>query len=152
LAFSFSVNRTFKNGEHKKSSIFFFQSHIHPSCNKHTHPSLSSLEKKNKKILPASLSYSNRDSRPWGHGQRTTYVPPSRIQRTPYLGFWRSEVHVLRLWIRFVRQDLASVISDDFGSCLLIWVCVFNDSRRSRPYIPFCLYRLSQCHMMSIQF
>ncbi len=37
----------------------------------------------------------------------------------------------IRLRIRFVRQDLTSVISDGFGSSFLNWVCVFNDSHRS---------------------
>jgi hypothetical protein len=61
-----------------------------------------------------------------------THLPPSRIQKTPYQGFWRSEVHFLRrLRIRFVRQDLACVYSDGFGCCFLIWVCFFNDSRWS---------------------
>ena len=32
--------------------------------------------------------------------QDLTHLPPSRIQKTPYQGFWRSEVHVLRLRIR----------------------------------------------------
>ncbi len=58
------------------------------------------------------------------------YLHLRRIQKTPYQGFWYSEVHVLRLRIRFVRQDLDSVISDGF-CCFLIWVCVFNDSRWS---------------------
>jgi hypothetical protein len=43
--------------------------------------------------------------------QGHTHLPPSHIQKKPYQGFWRSEVHVLRLRIRFVRQDLASVHS-----------------------------------------
>ncbi len=38
-----------------------------------------------------------------------THLPPSLIQKTPYQGFWRSEVHVLSLRFRFVRQDLACV-------------------------------------------
>jgi hypothetical protein len=39
------------------------------------------------------------------------HLPPSRIQKTPCQGFWCSEVHVLRLRFRFVRQDLACVHS-----------------------------------------
>ena len=62
--------------------------------------------------------------------QDLTHLPPRHIQKTPYQGFWNSEVHVLRrLRIRIVRQDLACVYSDDFGSCFLIWVCFFNDYR-----------------------
>ena len=127
--------------------------------------------------------------------QGHAHLPPSRIQKKPYQGFWRSEVHVLCLRIRFVRQDLSSVhsfngiqpaplpmtrnvhpflkpclkisriyppaacrkrpirdfgaprfmfyvygfvrqdlacvYSDGFGSCFLIWVCFFNDYRWS---------------------
>ena len=61
------------------------------------------------------------------------HVPLSRIQKTPTQGFWRSdsEVHVLRLRIRFVGQDLVCVHSDGFGSCFLTWVYFFNDSHRS---------------------
>jgi hypothetical protein len=39
------------------------------------------------------------------------HLPPSRIQKTPYQGFWRSEVHILRLRILFVRQELVCVLS-----------------------------------------
>ena len=41
--------------------------------------------------------------------QGNVYLPPSLIQKTPYQGFWSSVVHVLRLQIRFVRQDLTCV-------------------------------------------
>ena len=37
--------------------------------------------------------------------QGNAHVPPSRKQKTPNQGFWRSEVLVLRLRIRFVRQE-----------------------------------------------
>jgi hypothetical protein len=64
--------------------------------------------------------------------QDLTHLPPSRIQKTSYQGFWSSEVHVLRrLRIRFVRQDLVCVYGDVCGCCFLIWVCFFNDSRWS---------------------
>ena len=63
--------------------------------------------------------------------QGHTHVPPRRIQKIPYQGFWCSEVHVLRLRIRFVGQELACVHGDGFCSCFLTWVCFFNDSRRS---------------------
>jgi hypothetical protein len=54
--------------------------------------------------------------------QGQAHLPPSRIQKTPYRGFWRSEVHVLRLRIRFVRQDLTCGHCDGFGSSLLTQV------------------------------
>ena len=60
--------------------------------------------------------------------QCNAHWPPSRIQKTPNQGFWRSEVNVLRLRIRFVRQDLACGHCGGFGSCLFTWVCCFNDS------------------------
>jgi hypothetical protein len=41
----------------------------------------------------------------------THIYPPDHIQKKTYQGFWRSEVHVLSLRIRFVRQDLSSVHS-----------------------------------------
>jgi hypothetical protein len=60
------------------------------------------------------------------------HLPPRHLQKTTYQGFWRSEVHVLlRLRIRFVRQDLGCVHSDDFSSWLLTWVCLSNDPHRS---------------------
>ena len=75
-----------------------------------------------------SLSSSNRVSR------SRAFTPQSHTENTLsgiFIQFWRSEVHVLRLRIRIVRQDLASVHSDVFGSCFLIWVCFFNDYRWS---------------------
>ena len=72
--------------------------------------------------------------------QDRAYLPPIRIQKTPYQGFWRSEVHVLRLRIRFVRQDLVCVQSDDFGSYLCTWLIL--TILTCPPYIPFCLYHL----------
>jgi hypothetical protein len=67
--------------------------------------------------------------------QDLTHLPPRRIQKTPFQGFWRSEIHVLRLRIRLFRQDLACVYGDGFGSCFLIWVCFFNDYRWSTIHI-----------------
>jgi hypothetical protein len=78
--------------------------------------------------------------------QGHAHLPPSRIQKKPYQGFWRSEVHVLRLRIRFVRQDLACVYSDGFGSCFLIWVCFINDYRWST------IHTLPKWHMMCAHF
>ena len=66
--------------------------------------------------------------------QDYTHWTPSHIMKTPNQGFWLSVVHVQRICIRFVRQDLTCVRSGDFGICLLIWVCFFNDSRRSTFY------------------
>jgi hypothetical protein len=83
--------------------------------------------------------------------QDLTHLPPSRIQKTPYQGFWRSEVHVLCLRIRLVRQDLACVYSDGFGSCFLFG-CVFSTIIAGPPYIPFCLYRLPKRHMKCAPF
>jgi hypothetical protein len=62
--------------------------------------------------------------------QGNAHLPPSRIKKTPHQGFWRSEVHVLCLRIRFVRKALAYVHGGVFGSSLLIWMCCFNDSHR----------------------
>jgi hypothetical protein len=71
--------------------------------------------------IPPTFSKVNHDGsrRPFN-----TILPPSYIRKTRNQGFWLLEVHVLRLLIRFVRRD-------DFGSCLRVWVCFFNDSHRS---------------------
>ncbi len=66
--------------------------------------------------------------------QDYTHWTPSHMRKKPNQGFCRSVVHVQRLWIRFVRQDLSCGLSGDFGICLLIWVCFFNDSLRSTLY------------------
>ena len=63
--------------------------------------------------------------------QDNAHWTPSRIQKKPNQGLCQSVVHVLSLWIRFLGQDLSCVHSGGFGSCLFIWVCCFNDSRRS---------------------
>ena len=60
--------------------------------------------------------------------QDNTHWTPRLIRKTPNQGFFRSVVHVLRLWIRFVRQDSVCVLSGGFCICLLVWVCFFNDS------------------------
>jgi hypothetical protein len=83
--------------------------------------------------------------------QDHTHLPLSRLQKIPYQEFRLSEVHVLRLRIRFVRQELSCVHSDDFGSFLLTWVFFFNVSRRSSLHI-FFFYRLPKRHMMCAQF
>ena len=62
--------------------------------------------------------------------QGNAHLPPSRIKKTPHQGSWRSEVHVLCLRIRFVRQDLTCVHGGSFGISFLIWMCCFNDSHR----------------------
>jgi hypothetical protein len=41
--------------------------------------------------------------------QGNSHLPPRLTHKTSNQGFWRSVVYVQRLWIRFVRQDLACV-------------------------------------------
>jgi hypothetical protein len=63
------------------------------------------------------------------------HLPPRHIQKTPYQGFWRSEVHFLRLRIRFVRQDFPSV---SLVMVLVVpWLlgCVFSTILTGPPYI-----------------
>jgi hypothetical protein len=50
------------------------------------------------------------------------------FSRTASQGFSVSVVHVLRLWIRFVRQDLVCVHSDGIDSSLIIWVYFYSGS------------------------
>ena len=67
------------------------------------------------------------------------------LRKTPNQGFFRSVVHVLRLWIRFVRQDLVCVHGDDVGNCFLIRVILTVP-----PYIFFFMYHLPKRHMMVV--
>jgi hypothetical protein len=78
--------------------------------------------------------------------QGHVHLPPRRIQKTPNQGFWYSEVHVhvLRLRIRYVRQDLNSVVSLVMTLVVtFLFGCVFSTILTGPPYIPFCLYRLA---------
>ncbi len=56
-----------------------------------------------------------------GNGQ----VLPSHNLKSPYQGFWRSEVHVRRLRIRIVSQWMVCVHSVDLGSYLIVRVFCF---------------------------
>ena len=67
--------------------------------------------------------------------QDNAHVLPSRNQKSPYQGFWRSEVHVRRLRIRIVSQRVVCVHSVGLGSCLLVRVFFVTDSRGSTSHI-----------------
>ena len=59
------------------------------------------------------------------------HLLPIRIQKTPYQGFWRSEVHVRRLRIRIVSQGVTCVHSVGLGICLLFRMCLLTDPHGS---------------------
>jgi hypothetical protein len=67
--------------------------------------------------------------------QDNAHLLPRHNQKSPYQGFWRSEVHVRRLRIGIVSQRVVRVHSLGLGSCLLVRVCFFTDSRGSTFYI-----------------
>ena len=70
--------------------------------------------------------------------QDNTHLLPSLNQKSPYQGFWRSEVHFRRLQIRVVSQREVCVHSDGLGSCLFVRLCIFTECRGSFSY--FFLY------------
>ena len=69
--------------------------------------------------------------------QDNHHLLPIRNQKSPYQGFWRSEVQVCRLQITIVSQCVVCVLyfCHGLGSYLLVWVCFFTVSRGYTVYI-----------------
>jgi hypothetical protein len=132
---------SFKSSCHKEKMIDFLHSFPVGHCNQITTTLYIPTTRHIHPILPQTLS------------KDQAHLPPSLLQKTPYQGFWRVEVHTLRLRIRFVRQGLVCVHSDELYSYLLTWVCIFNDSHRSTLHtFVFVSFVQDRRHMMCAHF
>ncbi len=81
--------------------------------------------------------------------QGSAHVLPSRNQNSPYQGFWPSDFHVRRLWIRFGSQSVVVFI------VLVLEVpCLFSLFSWPIVVVPlclsFCIYHLPKRRMLSV--
>jgi hypothetical protein len=95
-------------------------------------------------ILPFSFSVHPSQDRFWGNTGGSQGF--SSLIRWGYVDRLLIQGHVPG-WIRFVRQDLVCVHSNDVDSSFLIWVCFYTFVVLTL-YIPSCVDHLSKRHMM----
>ncbi len=83
--------------------------------------------------------------------QDHTHLPPDTYRRHPIRDF--DTPRFILCVYGFELSDriwLVSIVMTLVVDCLLR--CAFSTIFTGPPYIPFCLYRLSKCHMMWVQF